>query len=189
MPSWPLTPPVSSEYRPDCWAPAVQPVSSRVLRRANHGPEIRVTSGNASSTAMASTLASSTGAPALVHRQCDHDGEALQCNEHEGQSSGQDPGIVSASRSGECDAVQLCGWDDEEGDGGGSLRERSSQLRSPERTSQLWSRRSVGEDLRHVRLSRSDFSTSREAACFDTEGESNIEDPSQHASQRRKGAI
>ena len=138
MPSWPLTPPVSSEYPPDCWAPAVQPVSSRVLKRANHGPEIRSTSGNASSTAMASTLASSTGAPALVHRQCDHDGEALQCNEHEGQSSRQDLGNFPTPRTGECDAVQLCGWDDEEGDGDGSLRERSSQLRSPERTSELY---------------------------------------------------
>ena len=77
MPSWPLTPPVSSEYPPDCWAPAVQPVSGRVLKRANHGPEIPVTSGDASSTAMASALACSTGAPTPVHRQCDHDGKAL----------------------------------------------------------------------------------------------------------------
>ena len=53
MPSWPLTPPVSSEYLPDCWAPAVQLVSNRALDRAAHAPQVP----DASSTAMASALA------------------------------------------------------------------------------------------------------------------------------------
>ena len=192
MPSWPLTPPVSSEYPPDCWAPTVQPVCVRVLRRANHGPEIPVTSGDASSTAMASALACAAGASTPVHRQRDHDGKALQCDEYEGQSSRQDLGNFPTSRTGECDVVQLCGWYDEEGDGDGPLRERPIQLRPSKGTSQLRSRRSVGEDLRHVRVSRSgdakDLPTIREIDCSDTEGNPDIQDSSQHASRRRKGA-
>lgn len=77
MQTWPMTPPVNSEYPPDCWAPELQAVSSRTLHRAVHGPQVPLTS-NASTTAMASTLACAADPSQHVHRPGDHDGEALQ---------------------------------------------------------------------------------------------------------------
>ena len=188
MPSWPLTPPVSSEYPPDCWAPAVQSVSNRALDRAVHAPQVP----DASSTAMASTLACVADPPQHVHRPGDHDVEALQLNFNEGKSSGQDSGDPRVARTSQCDAIQLCGWGDEEGDGDQFLREGSCDLRPPKGLSELRSGRSVSEDLRHVRISRSgdaqSFPPSREVDSFDTEGDSYIQDSTTHAPRRREGA-
>ena len=188
MPSWPLTPPVSSEYPPDCWAPAVQLVSNRVLDRAAHAPQVP----DASSTAMASTMACAPDPHEHVHRPGDYDGEALQLNSFEGESTGQDPGNTSPVRSSFGDVVKLRSRGDEEGDGHRQLREGSIDLRSSQRSSELWSRRSVGEDLRHMRVSRSGdaqtFVTGGEIGGSDSKSNTNFQDSSTYATRRREGA-
>ena len=85
-----------------------------------------------------------------VHRPGDHDGEALQLYFDEGQSSGQDLDDSRVAGPSQCDAYHLCSRGDEERDGNQLLREGSRDLQSSERLSELRSRRSVGEDLRHV---------------------------------------
>ena len=191
MQTWPMTPPVNSEYPPDCWAPELQAVSSRTLHRAVHGPQVPLTS-NASTTAMASTLACAADPPQHVHRPGDHDGEAIQLYFNEGQSSGQDLDDSRVAGSGQCDAHQLCGWGDEEGDGNQLLRKGPRDLQPSERISELRSRRSVSEDLRHVRVPRSGdaraFTTGREDGSLHTEGDSYIQDAAAHAPRRREGA-
>ena len=127
MPSWPLTPPVSSEYPPDCWAPAVQLVSNCAFDRAAHAPQVP----DAGSTAMASTLASSSDPSQLVHRPGDHDGKALQLHGDQGKPSRQDFDNPCPPRSSVSDVDELCSRRDEEGDGHEQLREGSSSLRSP----------------------------------------------------------